>query len=214
MQLRRGLLRHSQPLLVIRDRPVGVDARLHADLAGAELHRVPHAPAELVLGVLVGIRRAPSLAKAAERAAHGADVGDVDVAVDHEGHGVPGQPRAQLVRRLAHVLVRRGPGFPEQGGELLLGQRQAVTSAGHGARYELGANRPVVPAARPAPWDKAPELRLDHVEHALLEPVGVHVLGVDAQPLGERVAARGQLLAHAVHGREGVLGRDVVAVGR
>ena len=38
--------------------------------------------------------------------------------------------------------------------------------------------------------------------------------GIDAEPLGQRVALRRQLLAHLVRAREGVLGRDVVAVRR
>ena len=67
---------------------------------------------------------------------------------------------------------------------------------------------------RPAPRDEAPVPQLDHVEHALLEPLRVHVLRVDAEPLGERVAARRELLAHPVQRRERVLGRDVVAVRR
>ena len=71
----------------------------------------------------------------------------------------------------------------------------------------------VAPARAPA-RDEAPVARLDHVEHALLEPLGVHVLRVHAQPLGERVAARPELLAHPVRRGEGMLGRDVVAVGR
>src|SRR3712207_7274819 len=39
----------------------------------------------------------PPLSEAAEGAAHHAHVGDVDVAVDHEGHGLAGELRAQLV---------------------------------------------------------------------------------------------------------------------
>ena len=45
--------------------------------------------------VLVGVRRAPALAEAAERAADGADVRNVDVAVDHEGDRVTGKLPAQ-----------------------------------------------------------------------------------------------------------------------
>ena len=37
--------------------------------------------------------------------------------------------------------------------------------------------------------------------------------GIDAEPLGERVAVRAQPLAHLRRRREGMLGRDVVAVG-
>jgi hypothetical protein len=65
-----------------------VDARLHADLGGAEVERVLDAAGELLARVLVGVGRALALAEAAERAADHADVGDVDVAVDDERHRV------------------------------------------------------------------------------------------------------------------------------
>jgi hypothetical protein len=85
-----------------------MDARLHADLGRAEVDRLAHAPAELLLGVLVGVGRAAPLAEAAERAADGADVRHVDVAVDDERDGLPRQLGAQLVGGLAHVLDRLG----------------------------------------------------------------------------------------------------------
>ena len=205
----------AQPLLVVGDRPVGVDARLHADLRGPELHRLADPAPELHLGVLVRVRGPPPLAEAAERAAHHADVGHVDVAVDHERHPLAGQLAAQLVGRLAHVLDRLGTRLAEQRGQLLRPTARLPSRASAMARgNQLRAPRPLLPAAGAAPRDEAPVLQLDHVEHALLEPARVHVLGVDAQPLGERVAGRRQSLAHAVHRREGVLGRDVVAVGR
>ena len=74
------------------------------------------------------------------------------------------------------------------------------------------ALRPVRPA-RAAPRDEAPEARLDHVEHALRDPLRVDVPRVDAQPLGQRHPVRREPLAHLVRRRERVLGRDVVAVG-
>ena len=55
-----------------------------------------------------------------------------------------------------------------------------------------------VGAARAAARDEAPEARLDHVEHALREPLGVDVLRVDAEPLGQRDAVCGEPLAHLV----------------
>ena len=45
------------------------------------------------------------------------------------------------------------------------------------------------------------------------DPLVVHVLRVDAEPLGQRVAERAQPLAHLQRARERVLGGDVVAVG-
>ena len=65
---------------------------------------------------------------------------------------------------------------------------------------------------RPPPRNEAPVLQLDHVENALLHPLGVHVLRVDAEPLGQRIPPRRQLLPHLMRAGKGVLGRDVVAV--
>ena len=214
MDVRRGLLGHAQPLLVVGDAPVGVDARLHADLGGPEGHRLGHAAAKLLLAVLVGVGRTLALPEAAEGTAHHAHVRHVDVAVDHERHPLAGQLAAQLVGHLAHVLDRLRPRFAEQRGELLRAERRAIAGARYGPRDELGPPRPLLAPSRAAARDEAPVLQLDHVEHALLQPAGVHVLRVHAQPLGERVSGRGQLLAHPVHRREGMLGRDVVAVGR
>ena len=106
-----------------------MDARLHADLGGAELHRLVHAPLELLAVVLVGVGRALALAEAAERAADDADVRHVDVAVDDERDGVARQLGAQLVGGLAHVLDRLGPRLGEQRGQLLGGERLAVARA-------------------------------------------------------------------------------------
>jgi hypothetical protein len=78
-------------VLVVGDRPIRVDARLHADLGRAEVDGLAHPPPELLLRVLVGVRRAPALPEPAERAAHRADVRDVDVAVDDERHRLAGQ---------------------------------------------------------------------------------------------------------------------------
>ena len=85
-----------------------MDARLDAQLGGAVVDRLVHAPHELGLVVLVGVGRALALAEAAERAADGADVGDVDVAVDDERDRLPRQLRAQLVGGEAHLLDRLG----------------------------------------------------------------------------------------------------------
>ncbi len=74
-------------------------------------------------------------------------------------------------------------------------------------------DRAIGTAARAAARDEAPVLRLDHVEHALVDPLGVDVLAVDAQPLGQRDPVGRQPLAHLVGRGERVLGRDVIAVG-
>ena len=185
---------------------------LHADLGGAVLHRLAHAPLQLRAVVLVGVGGALALAEAAERAPDRADVRDVDVPVHDEGHGLARQLAAQLVGGLAHVLDRLGPCLREQSGELLLRQRRAIPALGDRARHQVAADLPLLAAAGAAARDEAPVARLDHVEHALLDPAGVHVLRIHAEALGEGVAARRELLAHPVDRRERVLGRDVVAV--
>ena len=122
--------------------------------------------------VLVGVRRAPALAEAAERAADDADVRDVDVAVDDERDGVAGQLGAQLVGGLAHVLDRLGAGLGEQRGQLVGVERQrrrAPFAIAPGHQVARGSARS---SRRPEPRRgmKLQYLSLDHVEHALLEP--------------------------------------------
>ena len=50
MELRRRLLRQPQPLAVVLERVVGVDAALHADLGRAELDRLGDPRLEVLLG--------------------------------------------------------------------------------------------------------------------------------------------------------------------
>ncbi len=88
----------------------------------------------------------------------------------------------------------------------------ALAALGDRAGHQVAADRPLLAAARAAARDEAPVLQLDHVEHALLEPLGRHVLRVHAEPLGERIAPRRELLAHRVRRGERMLRRDVVAV--
>jgi hypothetical protein len=92
--------------------------------------------------VLVGVGRALALAEAAERAADDADVRDVDVAVDDEGHLVARELGAQLVGGLAQVLDRLGAPLGEQRGELVLGQRDAVAALAIAARDEVACGSP------------------------------------------------------------------------
>ena len=160
-----------------------------------------------------GERRA--LAEAAERAAHHADVRHVDVAVDHERHRLARQLAAQLVGRLAHVLDRLRAASRRTARSALSGESGALAGA---LRW-----RPARAPARRGRSSRRPEPRrgmklqyfsLITSSTPCSSQLGVHVLGVDAQPLGERVAGRRQSLAHPVRRRERVLGRDVVAVGR
>ena len=147
VQRRRRLLDQPQPALVVGQRPVGMDPRLHADLGGAVVDGLVHARDELLAVVLVGVGRALALAEAAERAADDADVRDVDVAVDDERHRVPRQLGAQLVGGLAHVLDRLGSGLGEQRRQLLAAQRQpsrprAIAPATRSRRIGRSARRP------------------------------------------------------------------------
>ena len=112
----------------------------------------------------------------------------------------PASSRAQLVRGLAHVLDRLGARLREHRRQLVGPQRHAVARAWR-SRPAPGRCRIGRSSRRPEPRRgmKLQYFDLDHVEHALLDPVRVHVLRVDAEPLGERVALRRQLLAHPVH---------------
>ena len=107
-----------------------------------------------------------------------------------------------------------GPGLGEQRGQLVGRQPPAGARLVDGAGREARPDRPGrLGAAGPAAGDEAPEARLDDVEHALVQPLRVEVLRVDAQALGQRDAVLLEPAAHAVGRGERVLGRDVVAVG-
>ena len=117
--------------------------------------------------------------------------------------------------RHAHLLDRLRACLGEHGGQLLGAQRQAVAALLDRAAHKLGADRRGrVGATGATSRDEAPVLELDRVEHALGDPLGVDVLRVHAQPLGEREAVGLQALAHLVGRGERVLWGDVVAVGR
>ena len=165
--------------------------------------------------VLVGVGRALALAEAAERAADHADVRDVDVAVDDERDRLPRQLGPQLVgRRRASPRSPRGAVSANSAVSSSAVSQRPSRPLSIAAPDQLGANRAVLAPARPAAGDERPVARLDHVEHALGHPLGVDVLRVHAQALGQREALAGQPLAHLVGRGERVLGRDVIAVGR
>jgi hypothetical protein len=125
-----------------------VDPGLDAQLRGAVVHRLQDPAHEVLAVVLVGVGGALALPEAAERAADDADVGDVDVAVDDEGHLVARELGAQLVRGLAQVGDGLRAGLGEQGGELVLRQLEALAAAGDRPRDEVAVDRPVVAPAR------------------------------------------------------------------
>ena len=212
MELRVDLLGQPKPVAVMLERVVGVDAALHADLRRPHRHRLGDPGLKVVLGDLVGVGRALALAEAAEGAADDADVGEVDVAVDDECRGLAGELGSQLVGGGAHRLDDLGTRLGEERGELVLGELLSPASLLDRRRCELRVDRDLAAPARALARDEAPVLQLHHVEDALLDPVGVEVLRIDAEALRERVPARREPLAHLVRARKGVLGRDVVAV--
>ena len=126
VDVRGDLLCELQPAAVVLEPVVRVDAALHADLGDAELDGIADLLRELVLGHVVGVRRAASLTEAAEGAADLAHVGEVDVPVDDEGHDLTGNARADLVRREADVLDHLRAALREQRGQLLARQPLVV----------------------------------------------------------------------------------------
>ncbi len=214
VQLRSGALRQPQPLAVVLEGVVGMDAALHADLGRAELDGFGDPRLEVLGADVVGIGRALALAEAAERAPDDADVGEVDVAVDDEGRRLTGQLGPQLVGRHPHPLDHVGALLGEQRGELVLAQWLARAAALDRARGQLRIDRALGAAAGSPARDEAPVPELDQVEHALIDPLGAQVLRIGAEALRERVAAWLEALSHLMRAGEGVLGRDVVAVRR
>ena len=105
--------------------------------------------------------------------------------------GLAGELGAQLVGGRAHLLDHLGPRLGEQRRQLLLAQRLAPAPLLDRPRRDVrGDRRARVRRPEPLPRDEAPVLELDHVEHALLHPLGIQVLRIDAEPLGQRVALR------------------------
>ena len=177
---------------VVLERVVGVDPALHADLGRAELDRLADPLGELVLVELVGVGRALALAEAAERAADGADVGEVDVAVDDERRDVAGELGPQLVgglrasprsppaasRRTARPARPRSAPRPSRPFSIARGARSAD-------RRPPSLRRP-----EPRRGMKLQYLRLITSSTPCSIHSRFHVLRVDAEALGQRVAAR------------------------
>ena len=175
-------------------------------------------PDELLLVVLVGVGRALALAEAAERAADGADVRDVDVAVDDERHR-----SRRPARRAAHPPPRACPRSPPAASRRTAPSAPPALSASPSraaldrARDAGRADRrPLRRSVRPDPRRgmKRPVRDLDHVDHRPARSTPgrctrgyTHRRSVSAKP-----SARSSL-AHLVRRGERVLGRDVIAVG-
>src|SRR3954447_12121740 len=138
VEVRRRVLDEPQPEQVVLERPIRVDARLHADLGRAVVDRLVDATHELAAVVLVGVGRALALTEAAERAADDADVRDVDVAVDDERDGLACELGTEVVRGGAHLLDRLGPGLGEHRRQLVGLEPPAGARLGDRAGDEVG----------------------------------------------------------------------------
>ena len=192
-----------------------MDPALHAELGGAELDRLADPRGEVLLGDLVGVGRAPPLAEAAEGAADDADVGEVDVAVDDEGDPLAGQLGPQLVGGDTHLLDHLRPGLGEERGQLVLAQLLALAALGDRPARQPRVDR-LVPPAGP---DPRRGMKLQYFSLITSRtPCSIHsgsmYCGIDAEPLGQRIAPRRQLLPHLVRAGKRLLRRDVVPVRR
>ena len=133
----------------------------------------------------------------------------------------PLSSRAQAIGPGANLLDRLGPLLTEQRDELGARKLMAVGGPLHRPRREVsvadrgcGAIAVAVGGHRfPARHERRETVR-DRPEHRRLHPIPVHVLRIDAEPLGERVAERAQALADLQRTRERMLGGNVIAVGR
>ena len=197
-----------------------MDPALHADLRRPEGDRLADPFGELARVDLVGVGRASGLPEAAERAADRADVREVDVAVDDERRHLAAELRAQAIGPGANLLDRLGPLLAEQRDELGARKLMAVGGPLHRPRREVsvadrGCGAIAVAGGHrfPARHERRETVR-DRPEHRRLHPFPVHVLRIDAEPLGERVAERAQALADLQWTRERMLGGNVIAVGR
>ena len=138
-------LEHVQVVVAVE---VGVDAALQADLGGALVDRLHHAPRDLVELQQVRrpaqVERERPLGEGAEAALERADVRVVDVAVAHEGHVVAGDVAAQVVGHLGHQ-AHLGAAGAEQRDDLrlahLLAQGHAGQHLGHGTAAGRGTDR-------------------------------------------------------------------------
>jgi hypothetical protein len=112
VELRVSRLDRLEDLPVVRVILVRVDAALDAHLGGAARHRVVALLEDLLHAAVVGVGLVAVAREAAERAADVADVGEVDVAADDEGHVV------------ALVLAAREVGGEQQRAVLGAARRQ------------------------------------------------------------------------------------------
>ena len=215
VELRGGLAGQPKPAEVVIELPVGMDPRLDAQLGRPESDRFVDAAQELLAVDRVSVGRTAPLPEAAEGAPHGADVGDVDVAVDHERDPLAGDLLAERVSSKPDLLDHLGTALGKERGQLLRRQLLAAAGALDRACGQVGTQREGWLAATGAPTgNEAPVAGGDGVKDRGGEPVGVDVGRVDAEALRDGDALVAQLAAHLVRRRKRLLRRDVVAVGR
>ena len=116
-------------------------------------------------------------------------------------------------RRPPGACPRSPPAASPRTGRWLIGRElAAVARAPDSRRHQVAPDCPLLPRPDPRRGMKLQYFSLITSSTPCSSHSG-HALRVHAQPLGQRVAPRCELLAHPVHGRERVLRRDVVAVG-
>ena len=133
---RHPLLDRPHQVGVRGDRQLRVDAALHAHLGGAGPPRLLGPVGDLVDGQPVGVGVALALGERAEPAADVADVGEVDVAVDHVGDVVADRVAAHVVGEPAQLVQRRAVGGEQRQGRRLVAR---VAAAPPGRRRPAAA---------------------------------------------------------------------------
>ncbi len=109
VQLRELTLERDQDVAVVRVVLARMDPALDAHLGGAARHRVARLHEQLFHRVIVRVGLVLVAREAAERAADVADVGEVDIAADHERNVVALVERARRVGGLdQRVEIRTG----------------------------------------------------------------------------------------------------------
>ena len=214
MELGGDLLRQSQPPAVVGELVVGVDPALHADLGRPERDRLGDPALEVVDGDLVGVGRAPPWPKPQNAHPTTQTLVKLTLRLTTNVAVSPASSARSSSAATRIASITSGRASANSAVSSSLGERLAIAAALDRARGELRVDRTLRAPPRPAPRDEAPVLELDHVEDPLVDPARVEVLRIGAEPLGERVAAPLEALAHLMRARERLLGRDVVAVRR
>ena len=221
---------------------VRMDAALQADLRGALGRGLGHPPGDLLEVQQVGrppqVQRERALRKSTETAFERADVGVVDVAVVHEGHGIADHGAPQIVGDLGHHPDLGSPGG-EQRHDLvvadLLPQSHPVEHLGHRPPVRrppptTRRTRVLAPGADQGRWIDLPTgapgsiagqaLGVGDVEDGEMErrveprPGIMRVRGIDGEPCRQHMAGTLRGSAQRVEGRPGTLGVHMVGRDR